>query len=166
MKLIFLLPALVCPIILIHAETTNSFPLWTNGAPGALGQEDKDIPTLTAYFPEPAKASGAAIVICPGGGYGDIGHSPDVQAHSGIPGAVAVIHYDASTASHDDSVARRIRYIEPIKKYVLGLVDGNSTVNRRSLPSIRAQIKRVLTKQGDTFIAGASYEDGCAWTRI
>jgi acetyl esterase/lipase len=52
-----------------QAQPTNSFPLWPNGAPGALGQADKDIPTLTAYLPDPAKATGAAIVICPGGGY-------------------------------------------------------------------------------------------------
>jgi len=52
------------------AQSTNSFPLWPEGAPGALGKEEKDIPTLTPYFPEPAKATGAAIVICPGGGYG------------------------------------------------------------------------------------------------
>ncbi len=47
----------------------TSFPLWPDGAPGALGKEEKDIPTLTPYLPDPAKASGAAIVICPGGGY-------------------------------------------------------------------------------------------------
>ena len=51
------------------AESTNSFPLWPNGAPGALGQADKDIPTLTVYLPDPSKATGAAMVICPGGGY-------------------------------------------------------------------------------------------------
>ncbi len=50
-------------------HSTNSFPLWAEGAPGALGTADKDIPTLTPYWPEPAKATGAAIVICPGGGY-------------------------------------------------------------------------------------------------
>ena len=55
-----------------QAQTTNSFPLWPEGAPGALGKEDKDIPTLTPYLPDPAKATGAAIVICPGGGYGGL----------------------------------------------------------------------------------------------
>lgn len=55
-----------------EAQPTNSFPLWPEGAPGALGQEDKDIPTLTPYLPDPAKATGAAIVICPGGGYGGL----------------------------------------------------------------------------------------------
>jgi acetyl esterase/lipase len=56
----------------VQAQPTNSFPLWPDGAPGALGQQDKDIPTLTPFWPDPAKATGAAIVICPGGGYGGL----------------------------------------------------------------------------------------------
>jgi acetyl esterase/lipase len=48
------------------------FPLWPNGAPGALGTAEKDTPTLTPYFAPAAKATGAAIVICPGGGYGGL----------------------------------------------------------------------------------------------
>jgi acetyl esterase/lipase len=44
--------------------------LWPDGAPGALGNEEKDKPTLTYYLPSPDKANGAAIVVCPGGGYG------------------------------------------------------------------------------------------------
>ena len=51
----------------LHAAET--FPLWENGAPGALGQEDKDRPTLTLYHAAEANATGAAMVICPGGGY-------------------------------------------------------------------------------------------------
>lgn len=47
----------------------DEFPLWPNGAPGALGSEPKDIPTLTPYFANPAKATGAAVVVLPGGGY-------------------------------------------------------------------------------------------------
>lgn len=43
--------------------------LWENDAPGSLGSDDKDIPTLTLYFPEKQKVTGSAIVICPGGGY-------------------------------------------------------------------------------------------------
>ncbi|HEV2391579.1 MAG TPA: alpha/beta hydrolase [Verrucomicrobiae bacterium] len=64
---VFLFLGLSCVLSSLAAE---SFPLWPNGAPGALGKEEKDIPTLTPYLPEPAKANGAAIVICPGGGYG------------------------------------------------------------------------------------------------
>jgi acetyl esterase/lipase len=48
---------------------TKAFPLWADGAPGAQGKADKDIPTLTPYWPDPAKATGAAIIVCPGGGY-------------------------------------------------------------------------------------------------
>jgi acetyl esterase/lipase len=44
-------------------------PLWPQGAPGALGTAPADIPTITPYLPAPGKATGAALVICPGGGY-------------------------------------------------------------------------------------------------
>jgi acetyl esterase/lipase len=43
--------------------------LWPEGAPGALGTQDEDRPTLTIYLPPAGKASGAGVVICPGGGY-------------------------------------------------------------------------------------------------
>lgn len=44
--------------------------LWPNGAPGAVGEEEADKPSITIYLPPPDKATGAAIVVCPGGGYG------------------------------------------------------------------------------------------------
>jgi acetyl esterase/lipase len=47
-------------------------PLWPKAAPGALGDKDADIPTLTPFLPAADKASGAAVVICPGGGYGGL----------------------------------------------------------------------------------------------
>ena len=46
--------------------------LWPAGAPGAKGSEDGDKPTLTTYLPPPDIATGAAVVICPGGGYGHL----------------------------------------------------------------------------------------------
>jgi acetyl esterase/lipase len=46
--------------------------LWPAGAPGAKGDQPADKPTLTIYLPEPAQATGAAVVICPGGGYGGV----------------------------------------------------------------------------------------------
>jgi acetyl esterase/lipase len=68
----FAILVLVCSASLVQAQSSNSFPLWSESAPGALGKEDKDIPTLTAYLPVAEKASGASIVICPGGGYGGL----------------------------------------------------------------------------------------------
>ena len=44
--------------------------LWPNGAPGALGDADADKPSLALYLPPPQQASGTAVVVCPGGGYG------------------------------------------------------------------------------------------------
>ena len=43
--------------------------LWPNGAPGAVGKEPNDIPTLTPYFAPKENAAGAAVIVCPGGGY-------------------------------------------------------------------------------------------------
>lgn len=44
--------------------------LWPKGAPGAVGTEAADKPTLTVFLPPADKANGAAVVVCPGGGYG------------------------------------------------------------------------------------------------
>jgi acetyl esterase/lipase len=54
------------------AEIKEPIALWPQGAPGALGQGTNDVPTVTPYLPDPAKATGAAIVVCPGGGYGGL----------------------------------------------------------------------------------------------
>jgi acetyl esterase/lipase len=57
-------------------------PLCPDGAPGALGKEPKDIPTLTVFFPDAATATEAAMVICPGGGYGMLApHEGEGYAH-------------------------------------------------------------------------------------
>lgn len=69
MKTLIALSGLFLVSIAMQAQPTNPIPLWPDGAPGALGKADADIPTLTAFLPEPDKATGAAIVICPGGGY-------------------------------------------------------------------------------------------------
>ncbi len=65
---------MLAPIILLVTTLALSaqtpIPLWTDDVPGALGKEEKDIPTLTPYLPE--KPSGAAVVVCPGGGYGGL----------------------------------------------------------------------------------------------
>src|SRR5271157_5993736 len=49
------------------SQEVKTFPLWENGAPGALGQEDSDIPTLT-YYPALGEIP-TAVIVAPGGGY-------------------------------------------------------------------------------------------------
>lgn len=46
--------------------------LWPDGAPGALGNEPHDTPTLTPYPAKERTGLRAAVVICPGGGYGKL----------------------------------------------------------------------------------------------
>lgn len=66
------------PLLLFLALTVSSLAaerptaplrLWSGDAPGALGAAEKDIPTLTPFWPAPDKASGAAFIVAPGGGY-------------------------------------------------------------------------------------------------
>ncbi len=47
----------------------QSITLWPDGAPGALGAKAQDVPTITPYLPAATNATGAAMIICPGGGY-------------------------------------------------------------------------------------------------
>lgn len=70
MKISLILALLIPLAVQAQRLPRAEFPLWPEGAPGALGKEDKDIPTLTPYFANPALATGASVVICPGGGYG------------------------------------------------------------------------------------------------
>jgi len=43
--------------------------LWPEGAPGALGAQPADQPKITVYRAPPEDATGAAVIVCPGGGY-------------------------------------------------------------------------------------------------
>lgn len=60
-------------ILAAQDDDPVALPLWPDGAPGALGDEAHDIPSLQAYLPRmPAHEPVPAIVICPGGGYGGL----------------------------------------------------------------------------------------------
>ncbi|MES2464607.1 MAG: alpha/beta hydrolase [Armatimonadota bacterium] len=64
-------------------------PLWTGGAPGF--EQRKDIPeqaasywvksvnnpTITVFLPPKEKATGAAVILCPGGGFRELGFVPE-----------------------------------------------------------------------------------------
>jgi acetyl esterase/lipase len=50
-----------------NSQEVQTFPLWPDGAPGALGHDPSDIPTLT-YYPA-ARGVPSAVIVAPGGGY-------------------------------------------------------------------------------------------------
>lgn len=60
--------------LLLVSNTVGADPktelLWPSGAPGKLGDAEKDQPKLIIHLPE--KPNGCAIVVCPGGGYGGL----------------------------------------------------------------------------------------------
>jgi acetyl esterase/lipase len=51
-----------------NAEAVT-IPLWETGAPGALGTDAADRPTLTIYRAAGRQLSGTSIIVAPGGGY-------------------------------------------------------------------------------------------------
>lgn len=78
MKTLLLFLALLLPL---HAE---EILLWPNGAPGSEGKTGEEIvksekgelrvsnvhkPTITPYLPAEGKATGAAVIVAPGGGH-------------------------------------------------------------------------------------------------
>jgi acetyl esterase/lipase len=81
LRLVFCLLIGMLPAMAVVAQQPQQIPLWPNGAPGFESRRNepelaKDYwvrnihnPSLTVYLPPPDKATGAAVVICPGGGH-------------------------------------------------------------------------------------------------
>ncbi len=55
-----------------HGQLVVTNSLWPDGAPLGDGQVERAQAILTLHRPPPEKATGTAIVICPGGGYGGL----------------------------------------------------------------------------------------------
>lgn len=59
--------------LLLGADPVGEQPalkLWAEKAPESVGKDELNQPILTPYLVPKEKATGAAVVICPGGGYG------------------------------------------------------------------------------------------------
>jgi|SRR5579883_3127197 len=69
MKVLTLLLTLSASALLAQNNAPKPELLWPQGAPGAMGNEDIDRPTLTPYVVPPGRGVGTAVVVCPGGGY-------------------------------------------------------------------------------------------------
>jgi len=55
------------------AESVSmDLPLWDGSAPGANGNDPEDVPMAMVRLPSSKQQSTAAIIICPGGGYGGL----------------------------------------------------------------------------------------------
>ena len=91
MKSLIVIFALIClfPIVSQAQDQPQQIPLWPNGAPGFEERRNepelaKDWwvrnihnPSITVYLPSKEKATGAAVVICPGGGHRELVFNPE-----------------------------------------------------------------------------------------
>lgn len=53
-------------------QEPEALQLWSGKVPLLNSDEASVRPTITPYLPDKAKATGAAVVVCPGGGYGTL----------------------------------------------------------------------------------------------
>jgi acetyl esterase/lipase len=53
----------------IEADEPKKILLWEHGAPGAMGTEEIDTPSLSYFAPWRGNPSGTAVIVAPGGGY-------------------------------------------------------------------------------------------------
>lgn len=119
MKNVLSLTILFLSLTLSRAEMQKPIPLWPEGTPGALGTNDWDIPTVTPYLPDNGKATGAAMVICPGGGYAGLApHEGNDYAlwlnQHGVTGFVLKYRLGSHGYHHPamlDDAARAVRWV-------------------------------------------------------
>ncbi|TAH24536.1 MAG: alpha/beta hydrolase [Cytophagales bacterium] len=112
----------------LSAQSTKIY-LWNEGTvPMAQGNAEEDKPSITAYFPSKESATGAAVLICPGGGYVTLAldHEGDSVAkyfnRLGI--AAFVLRYRVGTWDHKKyqhpvpmlDASRAMRYIRSKSK--------------------------------------------------
>lgn len=102
-----------------QAAGPDPIPLWEMGAPGAQGTDATDIPQIRIYPADANKATGACVVVLPGGGYSHLatdheGHQIGVWLNSiGVTAAVVTYrlgpkyHYPAQL----QDAQRGIRYV-------------------------------------------------------
>lgn len=84
--------------------------LWPDGAPGAVGQEARDVPKYTVYLPEKDQATGAAVVVCPGGGYGAL-----AKDHEGLQVARWLNSLGVAAVVLEYRLAPRYRHPAPLQ---------------------------------------------------
>jgi acetyl esterase/lipase len=65
-----------------------TFLLWPDGAPGALGNDDADRPSVTFY--RARQPNGTAIVVAPGGGYGNLASNHEGRQVANLLNAMGV----------------------------------------------------------------------------
>ncbi|CAN5432338.1 hypothetical protein BH10ACI2_BH10ACI2_26310 [soil metagenome] len=171
-RTLFVLPfvtLLVMRLTTLDVMAQTPAPLWENGAPNAAGKEPIDIPTITPYPASKETATGAAIVVLPGGGYShlsDIKEGSDVAKWLNTLGITAfVVKYRLGMKYHQPNqlldAARALRIvrsrakewgIDPARIGILGFSAGGhlaSTLGTHfdaGKPDAKDEIDRVSSR--------------------
>ncbi len=69
-RIVFVLFLVLLASMPALAQEPVTILLWPDGAPGALGGDDSDKPSLTVFLPTKNQAAGTGVIVCPGGSYG------------------------------------------------------------------------------------------------
>jgi acetyl esterase/lipase len=69
LMLVLMLVVLWSTAVATEKPDFRTIELWPKGAPGATGSSDEDKPAIIPIIPDPGTATGAAILVCPGGGF-------------------------------------------------------------------------------------------------
>jgi acetyl esterase/lipase len=70
MRITTLFFAMTVLVLVVNGAEPLHLSIWEEQAPLGDGKSEKVEVPITVHLPEPGKATGLAVVICPGGGYG------------------------------------------------------------------------------------------------
>jgi acetyl esterase/lipase len=123
------------------SQSPGVIPLWPEGAPGSEGWTQQECetlspppyqryvrnitrPTITVFLPDPATASGAAAIVCPGGGFKLVAYDNEGTAVAewlrarGVAAFVLKYRVDATPADDGAFFAdmQRVWAIEPAER--------------------------------------------------
>jgi len=117
-----------------------AYVLWPDGPPGVPLDAPGERPSLTLYQPPAAKATGSAVVVCPGGGYqalADHEGKPIAEWLNGLGITAVVLRYRLGPTYHHpamlEDAGRAIRMtrsnaklwkIDPARVAILGFSAG------------------------------------------
>ena len=95
-------------MVAIPADAQQVIDLWPDGAPNSNGN-DEDRAELTAFLPNQKRATGRAVVICPGGGYTHLAFAHEGTDWAGFFNqqgiAVFVLKYRMPRGNHEVPVS-------------------------------------------------------------